>query len=379
MQTVGRAVRARKFGLQNAGFEASIWAVLELTRGSRTRTVRLAWLERTLGALPMLDPTSTPRRSMALSRTPARPAHWTAPWRTLCVLSAVLLFASCQTAPIRSIPDPLPETLEWVRAAQGEAAFLGIDVRENDSGSLEELFFAPGVKVTAVADGSPAAEAGFQIGDVLLKLDGQEVNDPGALRAMLEKLDGTADVALDVQRGDSGFRLNVRPRGATGSAEPAELMWRKDTARSLASWHTGAGGVVLVASHPDGPFTDANIPVGSVVVAIDDQAMHSARSLIRELQSHDPGSEVQVAWHAKDDATVRTTNIDLYSPRRVITSATTPVLIGYTAEADGSQSSFYVLDFWFISLFRYRREGHETKYSILRFFTFGSGVGELGE
>ncbi len=294
-------------------------------------------------------------------------------------LLALGLVVGCQTAPVGSIPDPLPETLEWVRAAQGEAAFLGLDVRENDSGSLEELFFSPGVKVTAVADGSPAAAAGFEVGDVLLSLDGQEVNDPGTLRALLESVDGTTDITLEAQRGDSAFRLTARPRAAIGSAAPAELVWRKDTARSLAAWHTGDGGVLLVARHEDSPFAEADIPVGAVVTAIDERPMHSARALIRDLQSHDPGTRVDITWRDPGRTSLRTTEVELFTPRRVLTSATTPILIGYTAEADGSRASFYVLDLWIISLFRYRREGPETHFSILRFFTFGSGVGELGE
>tara|TARA_R110002072_G_scaffold36261_12_gene106818 strand:+ start:4167 stop:5054 length:888 start_codon:yes stop_codon:yes gene_type:complete len=295
------------------------------------------------------------------------------------VFASLLAGASCQSAAVRSIPDPLPETLEWVREAQGDAAFLGLDVRENDSGSLEDLFFSPGVKVTAVADGSPAAAAGFEVGDVLLSMDGTEINDPGTLRALLEAVDGTLDVTLEAQRGDSAFRMTARPRAAIGSAGPAELVWRKDTARSLAAWHTGDGGVILVARHEDSPFAEANIPVGAVVTAIDERPIHSARALVRDLQSQDPGTNVDVTWHARGDDSTRNTQVELFTPRRVVTSATTPILIGYTAEADGSRTSFYVLDLWIISLFRYRREGPETHYSILRFFTFGSGVGELGE
>ena len=73
---------------------------------------------------------------------------------SLCLLAAG---TSCQYAPERTIPDPLPETLEWAIPQAGASAFLGVEVRENDSGSLESLSFDPGVRVHAVTERSPAA------------------------------------------------------------------------------------------------------------------------------------------------------------------------------------------------------------------------------
>ena len=56
-----------------------------------------------------------------------------------------------------------------------------------------------------------------------------------------------------------------------------------------------------------------------------------------------------------------------------------PVLTTYNRKSDGSRTDFVFLDLYLISLFRYSRDGGERRWSLLRFFQFSSGVGELDE
>lgn len=301
--------------------------------------------------------------------------------------TGLALLAACTTAPVAPIPDPLPETLEWARPAPAAAgAFLGLEVRENDSGSLEELRFDPGVRVVAVADGSPAKRAGFAVGDVLLAWGEVRVDDPATLDALLAEASAEEQHELEVQRGDSVFSVPVRlrPRGAPEEAGEPRLLWRSDPARSRAGWLGGRGGVVLVTSDPDGPFPRAGVEVESVVLALDGEPVLSERGLIRALQRREPGERVEVLYRApqaaeEPAAEPRSATVRLFVPPRRITEATLPVLVGYRSSVDGDTASFYLIDLWFISLFRYRREGSERHYSILRFITFATGVGELEE
>src|SRR5262249_35439975 len=70
--------------------------------------------------------------------------------RRLPLLAPLLLASACTTATLATIPEPLPEALPWSVPAQG-GAFLGLSVEENDSGSLDNLYFQPGVRVITVA------------------------------------------------------------------------------------------------------------------------------------------------------------------------------------------------------------------------------------
>lgn len=298
--------------------------------------------------------------------------------------TALALLAGCTTAPVASLPDPLPETLEWARAAREDAdaapgAFLGLEVRENDSGSLEDLRLDPGVRVTRIAPGSPAAEAGFAIGDVLLEWGAVRVDDAETLAAVL----ADADVAVVheplVRRGDSVFQVPVQLRALSTAAGEVTLAWRSDPARSRAGWLTGQGGVVLVTADPDGPFARAGIGLGSVVTALDGAPVRSARTLIRELQAREAGAEVEVRFRDPDGDAARSARVRLWAPPTRVIGAGVPILIGYEGSVDGESASFYIVDLWLLSLFKYRREGSERHYRILTFISFSTGVGELAE
>ena len=62
---------------------------------------------------------------------------------------------------------------------------------------------------------------------------------------------------------------------------------------------------------------------------------------------------------------------------RRTTRISIPILATYDAAPDRSREAFVAIDLYFISLFRYTREGGEKRWSFLRFFQFASGVGEL--
>lgn len=297
------------------------------------------------------------------------------------LLPALFLSAACTTAPLHPIPDPLPETLEWAtesRPSSDARPFLGLKTRENDTGSLDELLFEPGVRVTRVIESSPAAEAGFQSGDILLRFGEHAVDDPAALDALVKSTDPTTPIPLQIQRGDTVFSVPVTLTTSATPPPPPEVLFRKDPSRSLAGWATGYRGVVLVSSSSDAPFPTAGIPVGSTVTSIDGVAVFSARSLIRRLEIYPPGETVEVAVRNPDDTQARHT-VELYDPPSKVTGFMIPILTNYGADVEGESTSFVLIDLYIISLFRYTRNGAEKEYRFLRWFQFSSGVGELSE
>ena len=308
-----------------------------------------------------------------------------------------LLFGSCVGVASDPMPDPFPETLAWARGPAAESrAFLGLEGRENDSGSLEALSFERGLRVTEVVPGSPAQAAGLRVGDVLLAWEDIPVDDPETLEALLAAVDRSARPVLQVRRADSVFAVSVQLEAKAPDVEgDVPLLWRADPTRSLAGWLTGRGGVVLVTSAADGPFPRAGLPIGSVVLRLDGEPVRSARALIRNLQAREAGSRVEVHYLAPEilgasdpiDAGSRVASsddilsaeVELFAPRRRLIEASLPVLAGYFSSPDGEQSHGYLLDLYFISLFRYRRDGEEREYRFLRFIRFATGVGELTE
>ena len=270
----------------------------------------------------------------------------------LALATLVVSSLACVTSPIEPIPEPLPETLEWAtERTAGAGAFLGLKTRENDSGSLDELFFRPGVRVTQVVENSPAAEAGFRIGDVVLAFDGHDLNDPDALDTLLREASAGARASVRVQRGDAVFEVPVRLHPAGGEpAGEARLAYRLDPSRSRASWATGHGGAVLVSSDEDAPFPRAGVPVGSVIRTVDGREILSARSLIRLLQAREPGEDVDVEV-TDPDGVERVMTVALQEQPTRLTRFSFPILVHFDADPEGESTSFTLIDLWIISLF----------------------------
>lgn len=296
--------------------------------------------------------------------------------RLLSCCALLLSLAACKSAPTTQIPEPLPETLEWALPA-GEGAFLGIKTQENDSGSLDALFFEPGARVSRVIESSPAFAAGLQVGDIVLALDEHEVDDPAALDALVDGAGAGVEVSLRVQRGDTVFAVPVVLRARDGQAGPPEVLFRKDASRSRAGWITGRGGVVLVSAPGDSPVLQAGLEVGAVVVAVGGREVHSARALIRELERYEHGSSVALTVASAEGP--KEVAVTLASVPKRVTKVQIPILCIYKSTSDGSRSSLVLLDLYVISLFRFTRSGAEREYRFLRWISYSSGVGELSE
>ena len=81
----------------------------------------------------------------------------------------------------------------------GQAPFLGVR-GEPDANEA---------KIAEVFDGMPASKAGLQVGDVVLKLDGQPVGDFNSLSKMVGDKTPEQRVVLEVRRGDQVLQITV--------------------------------------------------------------------------------------------------------------------------------------------------------------------------
>jgi serine protease Do len=82
-----------------------------------------------------------------------------------------------------------------------ERGHIGLRLREQAGG---------GVLVAAVAEGSPAALAGIEPGDLIEALDGEPLDSPATLVLMLTRLPIGSEVTLRIRRGGEGVDLLVR-------------------------------------------------------------------------------------------------------------------------------------------------------------------------
>ena len=296
------------------------------------------------------------------------------------------MVSACTFAPERTVPDPLPEVLSWALPARVPASFTGLTLVENDSGSLEDLDFADGLRVRDVVQNSPAARAGIQRVDLVLEVEGREVFAAEDVDALVAAAPPGSALRFTVLRGDTAFDVSVTPEAGASAAEGDGVAPRfhVDRARTRAAWGdwvgAGTSGAVLVA-RPDagsGANPMRRVPVGSVVTALDGAPVASGRGLLRALARYAPGDTVTFALTPPEGAP-REVDVRLLSEGRVVTRASVPVLMTYNADLEADRRSFVLLDLYVISLLRYERDGAERRWRVLRFFEWASGVGELGE
>jgi membrane-associated protease RseP (regulator of RpoE activity) len=133
--------------------------------------------------------------------------------RAILPLILVLLAASA----FAEDPDPVRRTIvvrdgkvitdssDVVHFELGRRAYLGVQTVDLTS-ELRDHLGAPkesGVMIGSVEDGSPADKAGLKVGDIVLSVDGKDIDSAAALRTALRgKKDGES-VRLDVLRGRS--------------------------------------------------------------------------------------------------------------------------------------------------------------------------------
>jgi serine protease Do len=66
-----------------------------------------------------------------------------------------------------------------------------------------------GVLVADVVNGSPADEAGVDLGDVIVKVNGREVKDPGDFVKRIQEAGVGSTVALEVNRAGTKEEIKV--------------------------------------------------------------------------------------------------------------------------------------------------------------------------
>lgn len=93
-----------------------------------------------------------------------------------------------------------------------------------DQGPLLGVGLNEELVVQQVAPGSPADDAGVEVGDAIRSVDGEPVADVAALRAAIAAVEPGATYELGIARGDAALTLEVtRPETLTGAIDGQRL------------------------------------------------------------------------------------------------------------------------------------------------------------
>jgi len=184
---------------------------------------------------------------------------------------------------------------QLISKGQVRRGMLGVTVQQVTSEIAAGLGLpVRGVLINSVNSGGPADKAGLKTGDVILKLNGREVNDPNALRNEVAGLAPGTVVTLDILR--DGKPLEVRVTLGELTAESARATQENSggqgastlgmavtplTPARAAQMGLGRGvrGVVVDELDSSGPAAQAGIQVGDVIQEVNRQPVQSQQDL----------------------------------------------------------------------------------------------------
>lgn len=204
-------------------------------------------------------------------------------------------------------PTPLPDK-QWAYAFAGGYR-LGLNLSPIAPSLMKNLKIDGGLLVEDVIDDSPAEKAGIQKGDILLKLDGKNVEDVGDIREILNDLDDTKPMELDLLRDGDHLKLSVTPEkrefnfmfaGMHGNYIGVQL---QELDADLASYFQADpnAGVLVARVEDDSPASKAGIRSGDIIAQFNGEKVDSADDVRRMLDKLDEkeSADLTVLRHGK--------------------------------------------------------------------------------
>jgi serine protease Do len=183
-----------------------------------------------------------------------------------------------------------------VKTGRVAHARLGVQVQTLDQ-SLADSFkikVPSGALVAKIEPDSAAEHAGLQVGDVILKVNGNTIVDAGQLSARIGTAAPGDKASLDVWRNGKTLNLTATIGSATTLADagkgPQDAPARLGLAlRPLNPQELAQAGVAggLVVEDAQGHAADAGIERGDVVLAVDGNPVQSVMQLRKMVSGND--------------------------------------------------------------------------------------------
>lgn len=199
-------------------------------------------------------------------------------------------------------------------------------VQQLEKSEVEQLLseLQSGVVIAEVVPGSPAEEAGLEVGDLILAVDGQEIGPDGNLAALIAQYEPGDRVTLQVQVQDDRETRTVRVTLGEDTAAPGRpylgvgyhpaVLHGLDLDEMLPFGEQDDlpmpeildGAHIMVVSVTEGsPADDAGLQHGDLITALDGESFESAEALVEAIASREPGDTVTLSvLHVADEAAV---------------------------------------------------------------------------
>lgn len=206
----------------------------------------------------------------------------------------------------------------------GSSAFLGIYPDDLDDDDKEALDFEGrgGVLVENIAEGEPAEKAGIKAGDIIIRMDGKDVDSQVKLREVLKSHEPGNKIEVVVFRDGKEKSLNVELGKGPSQSQVLKSMQMPfmpcmpsmehlktkggflgveitELEDQLAEYFGVESGVLIEEVEKDTPAEKAGLKAGDVIVKIEDDEIDEVEDLVEAVSSREPGTEVKIHFIRK--------------------------------------------------------------------------------
>ena len=170
----------------------------------------------------------------------------------------------------------------FVIGGDDDRGFLGVHLDDLGEQMAEYFGVDGGVLVTEVVEDSPASEAGLKAGDVITKLDGEEIADAGALHEWMAGTEAEQKIKVEVRRKGDRKSFDV----TLGEAPERDIMANVKVFGDDGHFNVKAPKILMKKLHGDGNafFHDGDGEEHSIVIERHGEDMDELREELKELK-----------------------------------------------------------------------------------------------
>ena len=192
--------------------------------------------------------------------------------------------------------------------------WLGVQIQSVDQGIADSLGLkqAEGAIVGEITDGSPAAKAGFAVGDTITAVNGQPVKDSRDLAVRISQMNPGSKVTVTYWRGgtshDTDVTLGTLPNtdqmanadqgnGPAPAVKPSTL---KEFGLTLSpDANSQDGGVVISDVDPSGQAAERGVQPGDVILSVGSTSVSSPSDVEKMVADAKAGGQKAVLLRIK--------------------------------------------------------------------------------
>jgi serine protease Do len=232
-----------------------------------------------------------------------------------------------------AIPSQLVHSVADQIIAHGkvEHGYLGISMNDvtPDNARFFDLKDASGAIVAQVTPGSPADHAGLKTGDVIRQLNGEKIENGGALQVAVSEDQPGTKITLGILRNGApqSLPITVGEFGGNGNAEAADNSSGNSGANRTGKLGLAVGnldsdarqqlnvpdnvhGAIIENVRPGSPAEDAGLQRGDIVLEVNRKPVASASQFADMMHATPAGGDILLLVWVKGNATF----ITLHTP-----------------------------------------------------------------